>query len=110
MCLKLEELINIYKEAKANNPNLFIYDEVETCNYDYICKEGIDINIKMIKANNLYRIFIFISRQGTLLFNGMIKESNNNLIDDYNILVNEINCLSIENLIDKYYEDLKRNF
>lgn len=110
MYLKLEELINIYKEAKANNPNLFIYDEVETCNYDYVYKEGFNVNVKMIKNNNKYKIFIFISKQGILLFNGILKESNSNLIDYYNVIVNELNSLSIEDLISKYYEDLKENF
>ena len=78
--------------------------------YDYFNKEGLDISIKLSKVCESNKIFIFISRQGKLLFNGIIKESHNDLHNDYNKFINEINTLTIEDFINNYYEDLKSFF
>lgn len=110
MCLKLKELINMYNNLKLKKSNLFEYNQIENIEYDYFNKEGLDISIKLSKVCESNKIFIFISRQGKLLFNGIIKESHNDLHNDYNKFINEINTLTIEDFINNYYEDLKSFF
>lgn len=109
MCLKLNELVSLYSQAKLDNPNLFIYNDLDTLECDSIFKESYDLNIKLIKADNKYKIFVFIGKDSKLIFNCLLVESTDNLQNEYDTLKSEINNLTLTELFDKYYKKLKMN-
>ena len=104
---KLEELCSLY--IKYKELNNYIYDEVDTLMYDYKNIDKYTINIKLIKVNNEYMIFIYIDSIDELLFNGLLEQSNDDLKDKYELLREDLRYLSFENFIDKYYDKLKSN-
>ncbi len=106
MDLNLKKLEELYKNAKKRNKNLFIYDEVENIDFYSIHKDGFDINIKRMISKNTYKIFILIGKKNKILFNCPIAESTDNLKDLYNRLLEDINELTLDEVINKYYCDL----
>ena len=104
---KLEELCSLY--TKYKDYNNYIYDDVYTIMYDYKDIDNITLNIKLIKVDNQYMIFIYIDDIDKLSFNGLLEESDKDLTKSYELLKEDLRYLSFENFIDKYYERLKNN-
>ena len=107
MCLSLEKLIGLYNNAKENNNNLFIYDEVENIDVESVHKDGYDINIKRMKTGSIYRVFIFLGKDKEVVFNCPIAESTESLSYVYETLKEDVVNLSLEEIINKYYEKLR---
>ena len=103
---KLETLCCLYNKNKDNNK--YIFENVDTIKYDYKYFDEYAINIKLIKVDN-YMIFIYIDTKDTLLFNGLLEESTDDLTNTYEELKEDLRYLSFEDFINKYYDKLLNN-
>lgn len=103
---KLETLCSLYNKNKDNKK--YIYENVDTIKYDYKYFDEYAINIKLIKVDN-YMIFIYIDTKDKLLFNGLLKKSDNDLSKEYEQLKEDLRYLSFEDFINKYYDKLLNN-
>ena len=94
---------------KQDNPNKWKYDNVETIFFDSTHKDYYDIDIKMIKADDNFKLFILLGKDGRLEFNCLLEESNNNLKSEYENLKKDLYELSLSEFIEVYYKKLKSN-
>ena len=102
---KLCELYNINKNLNCINSDIsdvLEFDEVEHENYL--------ISISMNKIDELYYIFLFIEKDGKLIFKGKIKEDCTILDIDYLKLKEDLDTLELIELIEKYKKILIENF
>ena len=102
---KLCELYNINKNLNCINSDIsdvLEFDEVEHENYL--------ISISMNKIDELYYIFLFIEKDGKLIFIGKIKEDCTILDIDYLKLKEDLDTLELIELIEKYKKILIENF
>lgn len=102
MCLELQVLCDRYKELKENNPNLYIYDEVETIEYENIHNNGLSLSVKMIKVKESYKLFFFVSKIDKLILMYLIEESENDLSTKFNSIFSDLCSMSIDMFINKY--------
>lgn len=102
MCLELQKLCDRYKKMKTDNPKLYVYNEVNTLKYNNLYKQGLDLNLKMISTENIFKIFFFVSRQNKLILMYPIIESINDLNDEYNIILKDLETLDVQKFIKKY--------
>lgn len=105
---KLIELSSIYKIRKENEKNLFIYDEPANIIYDSTQKDGFNISIKKMKIGEEYIISLFIFKNKKIILNSPIYSSKENLIFEYDALKADLKILNLNDLLDKYYENIKR--
>lgn len=102
---KLCELYNINK-----NLNCFNSDISDVLEFDEVEHENYLISISMNKIDELYYIFLFIEKDGKLIFKGKIKEDCTILDIDYLKLKEDLNTLDLIELIEKYKKILIENF
>ena len=95
---KIENLIEIYK----NNKGKYLFDDVDNLEFD----ENGNINISMSFANGKYHIFIFLLNENKIIFKGLYMKSSDNLSDKYAVLKQDLENLSFDEFIDKYYDSL----
>ena len=94
---KLCELYNINK-----NLNCFNSDISDVLEFDEVEHENYLISISMNKIDELYYIFLFIEKDGKLIFKGKIKEDCTILDIDYLKLKEDLDTLELIELIEKY--------
>lgn len=102
---KLCELYNINK-----NLNCFNSDISDVLEFDEVEHENYLISISMNKIDELYYIFLFIEKDGKLVFKGKIKEDCTILDIDYLKLKEDLDTLELIELIEKYKKILIENF
>lgn len=102
---KLCELYNINK-----NLNCFNSDISDVLEFDEVEHENYLISISMNKIDELYYIFLFIEKDGKLIFKGKIKEDCTILDIDYLKLKEDLDTLELIELIKKYKKILIENF
>lgn len=102
---KLCELYNINK-----NLNCFNSDISDVLEFDEVEHENYLISISMNKIDELYYIFLFIEKDGKLIFKGKIKEDSTILDIDYLKLKEDLDTLELIELIEKYKKILIENF
>lgn len=102
---KLCELYNINK-----NLNCFNSDISDVLEFDEVEHENYLISISMNKIDELYYIFLFIEKDGKLIFKGKIKEDFTILDIDYLKLKEDLDTLELIELIEKYKKILIENF
>lgn len=102
---KLCELYNINK-----NLNCFNSDISDVLEFDEVEHENYLISISMNKIEELYYIFLFIEKDGKLIFKGKIKEDCTILDIDYLKLKEDLDTLELIELIEKYKKILIENF
>lgn len=102
---KLCELYNINK-----NLNCFNSDISDVLEFDEVEHENYLISISMNKIDELYYIFLFIEKDGKLIFKGKIKEDCTILDIDYLKLKEDLDTLELIELIEKYKKILIENF
>lgn len=102
---KLCELYNINK-----NLNCFNSDISDVLEFDEVEHENYLISISMNKIDELYYIFLFIEKDGKLIFKGKIKEDYTILDIDYLKLKEDLDTLELIELIEKYKKILIENF
>lgn len=95
---KIENLIEIYK----NNKGKYLFDEVDNLEFD----ENGNINISMSFANDKYHIFIFLLNENKIIFKGLYMKSSENLSNKYAVLKQDLENLSFNEFVDKYYDYL----
>lgn len=100
----MEEKINALKAKYLEEKNKFIFEDTEIKKYDDFEYDDFIISINMISTNNKNMIFIYGDQSEHLAFKFLYKESNDGLINDYNSLKNEMQNLSLEEIIDKIYK------
>ena len=98
---KIESLIEIYK----NNKGKYLFDDVDNLEFD----ENGNINISLSFANDKYHIFIFLLNENKIIFKGLYMKSSDNLSDKYADLKQDLENLSFNEFVDKYYDYLLLN-
>lgn len=102
MCLELQILCDRYKEMMEQNPNLYIYDEVETLEYENIHKDGLSLSIKVIKVEDSYKLFFFVSKLDKLILMYLIEESDKDITNKFDNIFSDMQFMSVEMFIKKY--------
>lgn len=100
---KLLKLNKLFQENRGK----YVYSKIELVDFYEIEFEDYKLNLKLFKSDDIYRIFIFIESTDALLYKGLLQESTENLINEYNRYVEELKLNGFEKFIDKYYELMK---
>ena len=100
----MEEQIKKLKEQYLKEKNKYIFDDTNIIEYEDFKYDDFIISINMISTNNKNMIFIYGDQDEHLLFKFLYKESTDSLTIDYNYLRNEIQNLSLEQIIDKIFK------
>ena len=95
---KIESLIEIYKDNKGK----YLFDEVDNLEFD----ENGNINISLSFANGKYNIFIFLLNENKIIFKGLYLQSDKDLTEKYKDLKQDLDKLSYDDFVDKYYDYL----
>ena len=104
---KLEELINLYQKSDKkkwlyDHSNLILCDDKEEGNYT--------ITIGVVESDGNYYEFLFIDNKESLLFKGLLYDTNDINKLNYDYFKNDLNNYNMNKLIEKYNEILKENF
>ena len=103
----MEELCSLYKKSKKNK---FASDESKILEYNEKEYDDNSIFITLIESNNKNHIFVNIENNKKLIFNGLLYSSDTSLKNKYSLVLCDLNLLSYEEFILKYYKLLKENF
>lgn len=104
MCLELQILCDRYNEMKENNPNLYIYDEVVTLKYENIHKNGLGLDLKVIKVKDSYKIFFMVSKLDKLILVQLVEESKEDITNKFDSIFDDLSNMSIDMFLKKYFE------
>ena len=106
MNLKLEEIKNLY-EKYDKNKNIFD-DSMKII--DFFTKEydKYTINIKLQKYNDEYSVFLSIEEFNKLILNVMIKKLEENNLNYFDNLKNDLVNNDFNEIINKYYMPIKQ--
>lgn len=105
---KLSELSKIYLDKKSKDKNLFRYDNPHNLSMFDIRKDAFDITIKHTRVGLNYMVFILIADNKVFL-NTPIISADRNLNKEYEQAIEDIKNLSIEEFLEKYYEEIKKS-
>ena len=105
---KTLELCSLYN--MNNNKNKYASDETNIIEFTEKEFNNYKIIATLMNVNNKYLIFINIEQEEKIIFNGLLYESEQDLRSKYSIITCDLNLLSYEEFISKYYELLKNNF
>lgn len=115
--IKLERLTNLYLNKKNTNPNYNLFKNIETIDFYDVDKELYDMNCKLVKIKGKYKIYIIIAINKDdssldIIFNGVLEDNQNEIELVYEDVKKDIKELSVEQFINKYYEQIleKNNF
>ncbi|MBQ7140898.1 MAG: hypothetical protein IJO32_05285 [Bacilli bacterium] len=104
MCLELQILCDRYNEVKEKNPNLYIYDEVVTLKYENIHKNGLGLDLKVIKVEDSYKIFFMVSKLDKLILVQLVEESKEDITNKFDSIFDDLSNMSIDMFLKKYFE------
>ena len=104
MCLELQILCDRYNEMKEKNPNLYIYDEVVTLKYENIHKNGLGLDLKVIKVEDSYKIFFMVSKLDKLILVQLVEESKEDITNKFDSIFDDLSNMSIDMFLKKYFE------
>ena len=95
MCLELQILCDRYNEMKEKNPDLYIYDEVVTLKYENIHKNGLGLDLKVVKVKDSYKIFFMVSKLDKLILVQLIEESKEDITNKFDNIFDDSTLLSL---------------
>lgn len=95
---KIEKLIKLYNINKGK----YLFENPSNIEFD----ENGDINTSLVFANGKYYIFIFLLNENKIIFKGLYMKSSDNLSEKYAVLKQDLENLSFDEFIDKYYDYL----
>lgn len=104
MCLELQILCDRYNEMKEKNPDLYIYDEVVTLKYENIHKNGLGLDLKVVKVKDSYKIFFMVSKLDKLILVQLIEESKEDITNKFDNIFDDLNYMNIDTFLKKYFE------
>lgn len=104
MCLELQILCDRYNEMKEKNPDLYIYDEVVTLKYENIHKNGLGLDLKVIKVEDSYKIFFMVSKLDKLILVQLVEESKEDITNKFDSIFDDLSNMSIDMFLKKYFE------
>ena len=104
MCLELQILCDRYNEMKEKNPDLYIYDEVVTLKYENIHKNGLGLDLKVVKVKDSYKIFFMVSKLDKLILVQLIEESKEDISNKFDNIFDDLNYMNIDMFLKKYFE------
>ena len=104
MRLELQILCDRYNEVKEKNPNLYIYDEVVTLKYENIHKNGLGLDLKVIKVEDSYKIFFMVSKLDKLILVQLVEESKEDITNKFDSIFDDLSNMSIDMFLKKYFE------
>ncbi len=104
MCLELQILCDRYNEMKEKNPDLYIYDEVVTLKYENIHKNGLGLDLKVVKVKDSYKIFFMVSKLDKLILVQLIEESKEDITNKFDNIFDDLNYMNIDMFLKKYFE------
>lgn len=104
MCLELQILCDRYNEMKEKNPNLYIYDEVVTLKYENIHKDGLGLDLKIIKVEDSYKIFFMVSKLDKLILVQLVEESKEDITNKFDSIFDNLNYMSIDMFLKNYFK------
>ena len=105
---QLKKLLNLYK----NNIDRFKFENEESNVIEFIDKkfDSSVLSISLNRINNFYYIFLYIEEDNKIIFKGLLNKSDNNIKNIFDVIINDLTILDLEDFISKYYEDLEKNF
>lgn len=108
MLKQLEDLLDLYR----NNLNKFKFENDSSNILEFADKrfDNLLLSISLNNINDIYYIFLYIEEETKIIFKGLIKQSNENIKNIYDQVVNDLSSLDLESFLSKYHAELEKNF
>ena len=101
----MKELLN--ELCERYNPNKYQFDNPENLEFGTKNEIPYTIDISLVKNNNDYYIFLYISEENDLKYKGVLIKSNELLKMEYDKIYNDLTNLSLCDFLNKYSKTLK---
>ena len=100
MCQELEFLIEQYSKQKEKKE--YVYDNRDIIKYDSVIKDGLNLNLKLVRSGESYILFFFVFSQSKILLSLPFIESLNDLSSEYDTILDSLKNMGLSTFLNKY--------